>query len=1592
MTSTDTQAPADGPSGSGGSEASRPAEGGGAQERVEVLQSGLSFRSGDGDVHETPVSNRFRSNIEIVEKPRQMIVLVATIVGASYLGFAQNDSDPDANTRAATMGVCFLFLVHCFLQCRDSLFARPHPGVWRIVHGIGMLYLFGVAVLLIHPKDEARRLLAIFIPDVEGHKLSSFEAGSLQCKLTASAVLSQLREVWFPAHLIGWWCKMCLFRDWGVCWVLSIGFELLELSMGWLVPQFHECWWDSLIIDLLGANVLGMTLGYYTLRFLETRTFDWNSREGSHRLPRSLRLLSKFSPLGWSKWRWQAFSSFKRTAQVFSMIAATMLLELNAFMVMNALEIPNGSMFNYIRMTVIFFLALLATSEYYEYCSNPACNRLGQNAWLTLAIMQVEILLWIKFFPQPLMNASTPPEIKLPWLATLSLFSLWGLLFVAVSEDSATATAGGGSAAGAGLASGGGGGVASSSASMNSMGSLLDGSGGSVGDGSSVGGGGGEGEGEGEGEKEGGGGSNGAGGSKAADGAAVVAGANGDADDAKPRRRNSLPACRSNRHKAMLVAKWGLVDAVFILSFMPLLYLLLLQFCSPMVLDRWEEDLYFAPRAGSIGAGLASPAPSPSSSGFGDFAPQRSSGSTASARGSGRGRGSSRGGARGRGNGDRGGSSRGAAAGGRGGRTAGERSAASRSSGGGGDFEVQRPAQPARKRARKKKEYFPTKARGGPTALLGQLLIYEQEGSPNPDIESLQTDSQRFCNEPMKPPSGPQASKKDYFAAWRGMKTLLDEHLVKRNAKGGRKHTFSLTPKGRELAGRVVEEYRETFTGFINYDDIHDGGGGGGGDLDFDFDDDDDDSLSSNPFAPPPRTGARGLSAGPARTASSSSSSRSVGGRPAPPPPPSTRGASPVQNPYAALGSRSSAAAVRASAAEARRAKEMNSNTAAAAAAAAARSPLAGSGTRRGRILQERGTERYEKKARLYESGNDVGSPLQAGLEHFGAIRKKSPSPRSKGTDSAATAAPAAGKKAGRGVADGLVGLNDEVMTLKSRPAPLRPVLKPSPPPARLGAISSPGLTPRKTAPKARQSSTARQRASGGSEVPRWAAAPAPAPAASPSPSPSPSSKTPSATVSVSVERTSGSGSGNSSGEAASVAAAAVGDVVDISLSDDEDGGDEGDDGAGEDGMMMVRPPPDRVQLVSSVDSGRQGPASPLSGFSPGGEGDGDGDGDGGGGGGGSAGGSGARAQASGRGGGGGGKEAGTGRAGGDEGVRARGPGDGGVVPLRSPYRSLSRLAGAAAGGGGGGGGSSLSGAMDWRGRGCPGWLQRELDMGTVRETDRMVDVFDLVLIVDCSEKHEQVRAPIHARLQRFLSMQSLSRAGLATVPAGGVGLEMQVAKLQVGDFAWAWRRKRSGARSTVTDAGEQKELLLLDCVVERKKENDFVDSVEGARYKAQKRRMRLSGMTRLIYLLEGDLDGCRKATTGKDMGPTIRTSETKTAAEGFVLKRVGSVQKTADFLLSLSLQLMGNQGAETVREFVDNAARPKVSLQEWNAAMNPSNFEPPTVNMLFAKCLSQDLNLSDGGKQASVKRIGEKMAGKLVSLFAEETARLIDG
>jgi len=53
-------------------------------------------------------------------------------------------------------------------------------------------------------------------------------------------------------------CKALIVRDWALLWVISVGFELMELTFQHMLPNFNECWWDSWILDVLVCNFAGM--------------------------------------------------------------------------------------------------------------------------------------------------------------------------------------------------------------------------------------------------------------------------------------------------------------------------------------------------------------------------------------------------------------------------------------------------------------------------------------------------------------------------------------------------------------------------------------------------------------------------------------------------------------------------------------------------------------------------------------------------------------------------------------------------------------------------------------------------------------------------------------------------------------------------------------------------------------------------------------------------------------------------------------------------------------------------------------------------------------------------------------------------------------------------------------------------------------------------------------------------------------------------------------------------------------------------------------------------------------------------------------
>ena len=62
-----------------------------------------------------------------------------------------------------------------------------------------------------------------------------------------------------------------------LCWVISITWEIVEITTAYFVPNFAECWWDQWILDVLLCNGIGIELGLLFLRMYETDLprFDW---------------------------------------------------------------------------------------------------------------------------------------------------------------------------------------------------------------------------------------------------------------------------------------------------------------------------------------------------------------------------------------------------------------------------------------------------------------------------------------------------------------------------------------------------------------------------------------------------------------------------------------------------------------------------------------------------------------------------------------------------------------------------------------------------------------------------------------------------------------------------------------------------------------------------------------------------------------------------------------------------------------------------------------------------------------------------------------------------------------------------------------------------------------------------------------------------------------------------------------------------------------------------------------------------------------------------------------------------------------------
>lgn len=84
-------------------------------------------------------------------------------------------------------------------------------------------------------------------------------------------------DVFAWGHYLGWMFKAVLIRHMGILWAISAMWEITEIAFAHLLPNFVECWWDAIILDVILCNGFGIWCGLKICKILEMREYKWAS-------------------------------------------------------------------------------------------------------------------------------------------------------------------------------------------------------------------------------------------------------------------------------------------------------------------------------------------------------------------------------------------------------------------------------------------------------------------------------------------------------------------------------------------------------------------------------------------------------------------------------------------------------------------------------------------------------------------------------------------------------------------------------------------------------------------------------------------------------------------------------------------------------------------------------------------------------------------------------------------------------------------------------------------------------------------------------------------------------------------------------------------------------------------------------------------------------------------------------------------------------------------------------------------------------------------------------------------------------------------
>ena len=377
--------------------------------------------------------------------PRTVTVMTTGLAALAYFsdafGLYQNEYSWESRVKHGIWAFIGTFLAYSALYAPHTFMIRPHPIVWRIVHGITLLYMLFLVLILFMEANQARHLFKYLYSEL-GVPLDERAYGT-DCRVhtpeNPESKFANIRDTvldeFVLAHLLGWIAKAMIFRDWKILLFLSVGFELMELTFHHMLPNFNECWWDSWILDVLLCNNIGMIIGLLLIKRRSLYGNEWVRVSSQPTLfLKAKRMFLQFTPESVEKYEWNMLSSPRRFVQCLTLAGFCLACEVNAFFMKFVLWIPPRNMLNTYRLFVFFVMVIPAVNEYYYFITNKEeeglNKKLGVFTWIFLSCTTLEFLIIYKFGNE-LFALPWPPLVKWSWICagsvTLLAIGIWTL-------------------------------------------------------------------------------------------------------------------------------------------------------------------------------------------------------------------------------------------------------------------------------------------------------------------------------------------------------------------------------------------------------------------------------------------------------------------------------------------------------------------------------------------------------------------------------------------------------------------------------------------------------------------------------------------------------------------------------------------------------------------------------------------------------------------------------------------------------------------------------------------------------------------------------------------------------------------------------------------------------------------------------------------------------------------------------------------------------------------------------------------------------------------------------------------------------------